>query len=308
MTNRCAEGHPRIQNKSGRWICKQCRAAHVRKHYQANKDAINRKRREDPTQRDKYKTYYSRNADKKKAYSREYVKKNRERIAERQKNHYERNKEHILKRERERRHPLESTYYNMLNRCYNPNNKSYRNYGGRKSRPIKIDSRWLGEDGFKNFVEDMYEFYQKGLTLEREDNTDNYSPANCKWATRKEQQNNTRANVKNRLRVPDNTTIEYDGRTMTLKDFADMVVLNLDVVKYRYTAAIEQDKISIADFILNPLIEGRIRRYGDMNYTLTELSLISGLSNGTIRVRLDKLRWTVKQAVETKSQRSADNT
>lgn len=74
----------------------------------------------------------------------------------------------------------------MLGRCRNPLNAAYKNYGG---RGIKVCSRW--ESSFENFLSDMGEC-PKGLTLDREDNDGNYSPNNCRWATRKMQRQNQR--------------------------------------------------------------------------------------------------------------------
>jgi hypothetical protein len=77
----------------------------------------------------------------------------------------------------------------MKQRCYNSNNKSYKNYG---ERDIEICDRWYYS--FENFLEDMgskpggkYEY-----TLERIDNDKNYEPDNCKWATYEEQNQNKR--------------------------------------------------------------------------------------------------------------------
>jgi hypothetical protein len=79
------------------------------------------------------------------------------------------------------------TWSQMLDRCHNPNNKGWANYGG---RGITVCPRW--RKSFKAFFADMGE-RPPGLTLERTRNSGGYSPGNCVWATRTAQQNNTRA-------------------------------------------------------------------------------------------------------------------
>jgi hypothetical protein len=86
--------------------------------------------------------------------------------------------------------PIMRAWQSMKDRCYNPKTDSYKYYGG---RGITVCDEW--RDSFYSFVVDMGQTFKEGLTLDRKDSNKGYSKDNCRWATRKEQQNNLRNNV-----------------------------------------------------------------------------------------------------------------
>ena len=82
-------------------------------------------------------------------------------------------------------HALYYVWGDMKQRCCNPKNKSYKNYGG---RGVRICDDWV--NNFLNFYNDMKEGYEKGLQIDRIDNNGGYELSNCRWVTNKQNQAN----------------------------------------------------------------------------------------------------------------------
>lgn len=80
------------------------------------------------------------------------------------------------------------SWADMKYRCSNPNAKAWKRYGG---RGITVCARW---DSFDNFVEDMEDTWEPGLSIDRIDVDGNYTPDNCEWVTRSENSRRAKSN------------------------------------------------------------------------------------------------------------------
>lgn len=121
---------------------------------------------------------------------------------------------------------LNRIFRTMKNRCYNPKAINYKDYG---ARGITVCDEWndrtmlhsgvhggfsKGWLAFKKWSEENG--YREGLTLDRINVNEEYSPENCRWISQKEQCNNTRRNI----------VITYNSHTYTLPQWCEKLGLN----------------------------------------------------------------------------------
>ena len=112
----------------------------------------------------------------------------------------------------------------MIQRCENPNDRNYKNYGG---RGISVCQEWHKS---KNFISWAFENgYAENLTLDRINNDGDYCPDNCRWADSDTQRNNTSRNH----------FIEVGGERLTLKQAADKYGVNYMTLKTRISRGVE---------------------------------------------------------------------
>lgn len=132
-------------------------------------------------------------------------------------------KENSYKHGMSKNNKFYTIWCNMEQRCNNKNNQRYKYYG---SRGIIVCKEWLK---FENFKNDMYQSYlkhkknNKQTTIERINNNLGYSKENCKWATMKEQNNNTR----------NNHLLVYKGKTLNITQWSKKLNISRDILYYR---------------------------------------------------------------------------
>ena len=188
---------------------------------------------------------------------------------------------------------LSHIYWDMRDRCYNPNRSNYKRYGG---RGITVCDEWMNTEcyfgkstkGWITFRDwALNNGYNDNLTIDRIDVNEGYSPDNCRWVSLKAQANNTRRNH----------LVTYKGKTQTLAQWCDELGLE-------YGTA--QSRIHKLHWTIERTFETKENPNCKMiAYKGETKSLMSwckelGLNYRLTQDRLNKLHWSVEQAFETK--------
>lgn len=141
--------------------------------------------------------------------------------------------------------PTYSSYRAMLCRCYVKSSPSHAHY---KSLGVTVCDRWrFGEDGksgFDCFLADIGKRPSLKHSLDRYPNqTGNYEPGNCRWATKTEQGNNRSTNQ----------LVTFQGRRISVTQLARETRLPYELLRHRITRA----GWTVADAITAPVKRGR---------------------------------------------------
>lgn len=117
------------------------------------------------------------------------------------------------------RNRLYSIWKAMKTRCYNKTIKQYCDYGG---RGIEVCSEWLNDFSvFHDWA--INNGYEEGLDIDREDNDKNYTPDNCRFRTKKQNNRNRRSNNR----------ITFMGETKILIEWCEFYGLHFNTAKHR---------------------------------------------------------------------------
>jgi hypothetical protein len=118
--------------------------------------------------------------------------------------------------------PTHMSWKSMIARCSQPSNPAYPYY---KKLGIEVCERWRT---FENFLADMGERPSLQHSIDRHPNqTGDYEPGNCRWATKREQANNR---ITNKM-------FSYKGEEITFAELARRTGLSKEMLRHRLLRA-----------------------------------------------------------------------
>lgn len=163
---------------------------------------------------------------------------------------------------------IHNKWLNMRQRCNNPNDSFYKDYGG---RGIKVCNEW--DTSFENFYEwALNNGYEEGLTIDRIDVNGNYEPSNCRFITMAEQATNKRNNV----------YVELEGGKVTISEAARLTGIKVGTLGYRLRKGWDKNKAVHSDLckgygvFVKDIHSNELRLFN----SLAEASLFIGKNRG----------------------------
>ena len=187
---------------------------------------------------------------------------------------------------------LSIIYANMKQRCYNPNTKQFKNYGG---RGITICEEWNDKawSGTKHLSKGYVAFrdwalthgYADNLTIDRIDVNGNYEPSNCRWITRTDQSYNKRTN----------NIITYKGKTQTVTEWLN----ELNISRHAFYDRLIKGK-TVEEALQEIKYSARMIEYKGKVQSMKQWFKELDLPYNRIKQRISKYHWTVERAFEYK--------
>lgn len=170
-------------------------------------------------------------------------------------------------------------WVSMIGRCYNENDRAYKDYGG---RGIKMCRRW--RESYTAFLADMGRRPSPKHSIDRIDNDRGYAPNNCRWATQKEQGRNTR-----RTRM-----IAMDGERRPLIEWAE----RYNIQPGTLLARLDRQGMTLKQALKTPNQKAFSVEYNGETRTLKEWCRLLDLRYGTVWNRIKNLGMSPEQAIE----------
>jgi hypothetical protein len=146
--------------------------------------------------------------------------------------------------------PEWNSWSSMFARCNNPKLMAFKNYG---ARGISICQEW---SSFEVFLDDMGK-RPSGHSLDRKDNTKDYEPGNCRWATPGEQSKNRRSVV----------MVTMDEETRCIAEWCDLLGIPRSRVYSRIYSGINPVKA-----LITPVNQAQRRGHRDEPQVVLKLA------------------------------------
>lgn len=195
----------------------------------------------------------------------------------------------------------------MMRRCYNTKDRRYADYGG---RGVKVCERW---HDVSVFVLELPEGYFEGAEIDRINNDGDYEPGNVKWSTPKQNSRNRRSNK----------PLTLNGVTLSQREWAEKLGVDDRLISSRINNlgwSVERaltEPVASLDEVVHAASAARwaghetkgrpapktARRrlsveFNGRQYTMEELSSMSGITTKDIRRRIFELGWPVDRAIK----------
>ncbi|MDE2095653.1 MAG: hypothetical protein KGL39_00220 [Patescibacteria group bacterium] len=171
----------------------------------------------------------------------------------------------------------------MRNRCYNKTNPRFKDYGG---RGIRVCECW--RHSFQKFLSDMGPRPGKGYSLDRINNDMGYRKSNCRWATPKQQLQNTRKNQ----------TLTYNGETLCFTEWARRIGGTIDAIRGRIKRG-----WTVKDALTTPLYgkdtKATLITFNGKTQSLTHWAREFHIKVSLLSDRLRVLGWDIEKALTT---------